>query len=227
MKLSIPVLIVVLCVSVLACKKEVPMFAGAKSTAYIGDIYYTGSPCVGGKISFTCVTSGAKTYYWDFGDGTFSTEELPSHTYTSAGPHTVKLTLDANPAKTASKSITIYPVPTLTATLDGMITWRCVSRTYQGGRDTTYPPSIQSFPITYIDPATIIINSDTLRFESSSDDGTRFIIRFRWNKPYKAYGGGSEKELTLSHTATTDSIHYTVSYTRSISSSDYVTYDAP
>jgi gliding motility-associated-like protein len=38
-------------------------------------------------------TSGANTYQWDFGDGTVSTLQNPSHTYNTSGDFTVKLTV--------------------------------------------------------------------------------------------------------------------------------------
>ncbi len=36
-------------------------------------------------------TSAVQTYYWDFGDGSNSTQQSPSHTYTKEGNYTVKL----------------------------------------------------------------------------------------------------------------------------------------
>lgn len=42
--------------------------------------------------TFTNSTTDAKTYLWDFGDGTTSTDENPVHTYTTDGTYIVKLT---------------------------------------------------------------------------------------------------------------------------------------
>lgn len=42
-------------------------------------------------ITFTNKTTDAKTYDWDFGDGSTSQEESPSHTYTTAGSYKVSL----------------------------------------------------------------------------------------------------------------------------------------
>ena len=44
-----------------------------------------------GTTNFTNNTTSAQTYYWDFGDGTNSNQQSPSHTYTKDGNYTVKL----------------------------------------------------------------------------------------------------------------------------------------
>lgn len=44
-------------------------------------------------------TTGTATYFWDFGDGTSSTLQYPSHTYASSGPYYLCLTItDSSPA---------------------------------------------------------------------------------------------------------------------------------
>lgn len=44
------------------------------------------------KIDFTNTSKNADSYSWDFGDGSLSTEQNPSHTYAAAGIYKVKLT---------------------------------------------------------------------------------------------------------------------------------------
>jgi gliding motility-associated-like protein len=44
------------------------------------------------KASFTNGTSGASGYLWEFGDGTTSTDPVPSHLYTREGEYEVFLT---------------------------------------------------------------------------------------------------------------------------------------
>jgi gliding motility-associated-like protein len=42
-------------------------------------------------VNFSNTTIGAITYYWNFGDGTTSTEKQPTHTYSQLGNYTVTL----------------------------------------------------------------------------------------------------------------------------------------
>ena len=42
-------------------------------------------------VIFVNQSTGASSYYWDFGDGNSSTAAHPTHTYSVAGTYTVKL----------------------------------------------------------------------------------------------------------------------------------------
>ena len=44
-------------------------------------------------VNFTNTSVGGGSYYWSFGDGTYSTLQNPSHAYTTAGTYTVILTV--------------------------------------------------------------------------------------------------------------------------------------
>ncbi|BDS09919.1 PKD domain-containing protein [Aureispira anguillae] len=49
----------------------------------------------GGTASFTDASIGATSWLWDFGDGNTSTQQHPTHTYTTNnGPHLVTLTIN-------------------------------------------------------------------------------------------------------------------------------------
>ncbi|MBB6613188.1 PKD domain-containing protein, partial [Pontibacter sp. Tf4] len=71
--------------------------------------------CAGQALTFTNTTAPVPglTYSWDFGDGTTSVLSSPSHTYTTADNYTVTLTATTQDGctTTATKEITIYPVP--------------------------------------------------------------------------------------------------------------------
>lgn len=43
------------------------------------------------KLEFKNESQNAELYEWDFGDGNFSSEEMPAHTYKSSGNYTVRL----------------------------------------------------------------------------------------------------------------------------------------
>lgn len=47
--------------------------------------------CLNSPISFTNTSTGASSYYWDFGDGNNSTMPNPTHTYNTPGTYTVTL----------------------------------------------------------------------------------------------------------------------------------------
>ena len=55
---------------------------------------FVASPLVGAMpllVNFTNTSVGADTFAWDFGDGTFSSIQNPSHTYTATGSYTVRM----------------------------------------------------------------------------------------------------------------------------------------
>jgi PKD repeat protein len=71
-------------------------------------------------VQFTDASTGAATWSWTFGDGTTSTTQNPSHTYTDAGTYNATLTV-TNQGGSSSKllpiSVTISPpVANFTAT---------------------------------------------------------------------------------------------------------------
>lgn len=52
------------------------------------------TPCIGQFVQFTELAPGSGlTFYWDFGDGTYSTEENPIHAYSTLSSYDVSLTI--------------------------------------------------------------------------------------------------------------------------------------
>jgi PKD repeat protein len=78
---------------------------------YTGDAnIYVGpgtTACPGDKLYFNA--SDAQSYFWDFGDGTTSTQQYPVHSFSDYGVHTVTLTLTnyCGNSKTVTTDITI------------------------------------------------------------------------------------------------------------------------
>ncbi len=65
-------------------------------------------------VQFTDLSQNAAAWNWDFGDGASSTEQNPSHTYSTAGTYTVTLEAsNANGTDSKSSTITVLrqPVP--------------------------------------------------------------------------------------------------------------------
>ncbi|MBA3704552.1 MAG: PKD domain-containing protein [Bacteroidetes bacterium] len=70
-----------------------PNMIDAKLTGQIPlDFTYVQSNC--NTFAFTPNTSCATSYSWDFGDGTFSSLQAPSHTFSSFGLYPVRLTIN-------------------------------------------------------------------------------------------------------------------------------------
>ncbi len=73
------------------------------------------TPATGQSIQFTdSSTGGPISWLWDFGDGTTSRIQNPTHSYETAGPKTVNLTT-TNSTSTQAAARTITVVPNLTA----------------------------------------------------------------------------------------------------------------
>jgi len=61
-------------------------------------------------VSFTNTSAHGDTYSWDFGDGNFSSEVNPLHTYADAGTYVVTLTVTNNCGTDAlQQAVTVFP----------------------------------------------------------------------------------------------------------------------
>lgn len=93
-------------------KKNYISITQPKSTFEISDSIV----CPDKKINFTSTSEGAQlTYKWDFKDGSFSTAENPSHTYSIQGTYYPELlVIDANACRDSSISLApiLVSIPT-------------------------------------------------------------------------------------------------------------------
>lgn len=63
--------------------------------------------CLPNPVQFTNNSTGGDIYLWDFGDGTFSSDENPTHTYTQIGEYTVELLVSDSQGCKAPDSATV------------------------------------------------------------------------------------------------------------------------
>ena len=79
--------------------------------------YSPGSPATGKAVQFTDTSTNSPTsWQWHFGDGTTSTTRNPSHTYGTPAAYTVTLdAINGTSSKTASRTVTVAPSATLSA----------------------------------------------------------------------------------------------------------------
>ena len=73
--------------------------------------------CLYDSIPFTNLTNtygDPASYYWDFGDGNYSTIENPKHLYNESGTYNVNLSVETSSGctDTITREIEVYPVPT-------------------------------------------------------------------------------------------------------------------
>ena len=71
----------------------------------VADFYVEPSVCLGNQSLFSNNSLGAETWLWDFGDGTFSEVENPTHSYAQVGTYTVTLTITSGTTCNGGDSI--------------------------------------------------------------------------------------------------------------------------
>lgn len=90
-------------ITISGCKKDNPDTQACIKTT--GNDYNTGQ-----AISFTSCSEDADTYAWDFGDGTTSDNENPTHTFALSGTYEVTLVVDGpGGTSTITETITVTP----------------------------------------------------------------------------------------------------------------------
>jgi PKD repeat protein len=134
------------------------------------------------SIDFTDQSQGNVTSWaWDFGDGTTSTIQNPSHTYQHAGTFTVTLTI--NGMQTATKTNYISTLPVLTVVLAGT----------GGGSVNSNPPGIHCETPPLTGPcATTYTLSDVVKLMAARNSDSLFT---GWSD---ACTGGGDCSVTLS-----------------------------
>lgn len=86
-----------------ACKKEA-IITNPSEASFSTNIKAGSEPSEKDLIQFTNTSTGTNTYFWDFGNGTSSTETHPAVSYNIHGIYTVTLTVKDNQGNTSSYS---------------------------------------------------------------------------------------------------------------------------
>ena len=97
-------------------------------------------------VNFTDQTHGATQWLWNFGDGTTSTLENPSHTYNTTGKFNVTLT--ATNANNCSNTLTknnVVNISPLVAKINGTPTGGCAPFTFKPTANFYNPNGISSY----------------------------------------------------------------------------------
>lgn len=67
--------------------------------------------CLGTATEFTDLTAGATSWNWSFGDGSTSTQQNPTHVFTTAGTYNVTLTTKGGGDCTVTHTVTVTAAP--------------------------------------------------------------------------------------------------------------------
>lgn len=93
-----------------------------------------------GNVSFINNSTGGNIFYWEFGDGNFSTDEHPTHDYTDPGSYTVTLTVTNECGSTTlTKVIEIVFIPL--ANFSSNISSGCVQMFVNFEDESTFNPT--------------------------------------------------------------------------------------
>jgi PKD repeat protein len=128
-------------------------------------------------VDFTNTSQDAETFFWDFGDGVTSTEENPTHTYTSYGSFEVSLiATSANGVDTITYT-DLISVDTLNGctvempqTGDGQTQTSCTGTLLDSGGEGNYQNNTNStITIAPEGAATVTLTFTSFNFESGYD----------------------------------------------------------
>ncbi len=192
-------MIFVLAIVVLACKKKARYDFSFTPN---GDIYD------GDTVFFESTAPEGSAYLWRFGDEGTSEAPKPYHVFSVSGDVTVMLEVNKEPSTTVVHTITISPAGAkYKSMLNGTFTWR---HFYTDAKPwppyhTTYPQPDATISIQFLDPASVLIAGDTLKYNASSS--TDSLVVFYKSEFFVSYP--YTKSLSLNHYTRSMTYHTT------------------
>lgn len=206
------------------CRKNDNNEPAAPST--LKAISYTGDAMPGYELMFYSDATNAKKYQWDFGDGGTSAEPRPGHKFADTGTYLVSLMINDDTALRATFKLIVFRAPANTRLLEGDHVWRhSWGHVLSSGWDTTFygPDVIMS--IVYINPATIAIGNDTLKYAPTSPINENYL-QFFAGKFTESTGYYRTASLVFRH-GTADSISFKTFNRISAGGTSFHHYDSP
>ncbi|MBK5274726.1 MAG: PKD domain-containing protein, partial [Desulfuromonadales bacterium] len=104
-------------------------------------VNFTATPTTGSSpvnVTFIDLSQGGISRLWDFGDGTTSTQQNPSHIYKSSGTFTVSLTVtNVSGSNTSTQNITVNACTANTQIKIGIIYYGTLQAAYNAAADGT------------------------------------------------------------------------------------------
>jgi gliding motility-associated-like protein len=159
----------------------------------VSNFSYNGT-CNGTKISFTALTNGANSYYWDFGNiastADTSLAKNPTYTYPSLGKYTVKLIINRG-TPCADTSTQVIHITSLNAAF------------------TNNAPVCQKTEVNFTDISTIDISNSITGWNWTFGDGNISTLK----NPKNTYinSGNYSVTLVISASGCKDTVAHTVS----------------
>ncbi len=132
--------------------------------------------CIGNAIQFADqsnpLNNTITSWHWNFGDGSTSTDQNPTRTYSAAGTFTVKMAYNTNigcPSDTFTRTVRVHPIPVVDAGPDQFV--------LQGGEAILRASATGSSNYTYLwTPSTWLNDPNILQPVTKAEDDITYTL---------------------------------------------------